>query len=42
MEKETLEYICDQLSAMESAFDDLEDACYHLRLTLEKELKEKK
>lgn len=38
MNKQRLEYICDQISSMQEAFDTLKDNCYHLNIELKKEM----
>ena len=39
MNKESLESISEQLDSMQGSFEDLQDACYHLRLIIDKEIK---
>ena len=41
MDKATLESLIGNISAIESSLDTMEDCFYHIRLSLEKELKQK-
>ena len=42
MNKETLETLINNISAIEGSLDTMEDCFYHIRLALTKELEQKK